>query len=387
MKNYYIQRIVMLVTLTIFSLISSQAQVRIFKLDPATNTVTLKNYGSANSPISGLWFCNFPDYAQVNGMTSVTSLDPDEEVVINSTINFDVADGEFGLYNTNSFGSSSAMEDYLQWGSADHQREPVAVAAGLWDAGTFLDVAPPFEYTGNGTQNGVAFWSSESQPKLRIFRLNPATNSVTLKNFGDAEGTISGLWFCNFPDYAQVNGMTSVTSLAPDEEVVIISTINFDEVDGEFGLYNTNNFGSSSAMEDYLQWGSADHQREPVAVAAGLWDAGTFINVAPPFEYIGDGTQNGAAFWDSTLSLEDFEQLGSLKLFPNPTTDTLTIKFSTVISNDMTVEVFNLLGKRVHQSNLITQSEILDVSNWSSGIYILKVSSEGSSSSHRLIKR
>jgi len=42
-------------------------------------------------------------------MTTVTSLDPDEEINIASSINFAVADGEFGLYTTNSFGSSSVL--------------------------------------------------------------------------------------------------------------------------------------------------------------------------------------------------------------------------------------------------------------------------------------
>ncbi len=85
------------------------AQVRILKLYPATNSVTLKNFGSRNAPIAGYWFCNFPVYGAVNEMTTVTSLDPGEEINIASSINFAVADGEFGLYTTNSFGSSSVL--------------------------------------------------------------------------------------------------------------------------------------------------------------------------------------------------------------------------------------------------------------------------------------
>ena len=61
------------------------AQVRILKLDPATNSVTLKNFGSSNAPISGYWFCDFPVYGAVNEMTTVTSLDPGEDVNIASS--------------------------------------------------------------------------------------------------------------------------------------------------------------------------------------------------------------------------------------------------------------------------------------------------------------
>jgi len=386
MKNNYLKAIVMLVALTVFSLSNLDAQVRILKIDPATNSVTLKNFGSASAPISGLWFCNFPAYAQVSSMTSTTDIAPGEEIDIASSINFAVADGEFGLYNTNSFSSSSAMEDYMQWGSAGHQRESVAVAAGLWSAGTFVNVAPPFEYTGDGLQNGVAFWATQSEPNIRILNIDPTTNSVTLKNFGGAEGNISGLWFCNFPAYAQVSSMTSTTSLAPNEEVNIASSINFAVADGEFGLYSTNNFGSASAMQDYMQWGSAGHQREPVAVAAGLWSAGTFVNVAPPFAYTGDGLQNGVAFWATTLSVDDFEGLSTLKLYPNPANDYLTLEFATRMPDAVTIEVYNVLGTRIYQSNMATEVDNLDVSNWTSGIYILKALSDTSSSTYRFIK-
>ena len=229
---------------------------------------------------------------------------------------------------------------------------------------------------------------SSVQAQVRIFKLDPATNSVTLKNFGTTNSDISGLWFCNFPAYAQVNGMTSVTTLAPDEEVIITSTIDFDVADGEFGLYNTNSFAAPSAMEDYLQWGSANHQREPVAVAAGLWDAGTFVDVAPPFEYTGDGLQNGVAFWaTTTLGVDDFENLNSILLYPNPASNMVTLEFSTITSSTTAIEIFDVLGKQIYKSSVTTKSESIDVSNWNSGVYLMRITAENSSSVHRFIKK
>ena len=384
MKNNYFLKTTALLVLVLLSFSSLNAQVRIAKLDPATNSVTLKNYGSTNVPISGYWFCNFPAYGQVSSMTSVASLDPGEEVNIASSINFAVADGEFGLYNTNSFGSSTAMEDYMQWGSAGHQRESVAVAKGIWTAGTFVNLAAPFAYSGSGTENGAEQWITFRS--VRISKLDPSTNSVALKNFGSSTVDISGYWFCNFPAYGQVSSMTSTVMLNPGEEINIASSVNFAVADGEFGLYNTNSFGSDTAMEDYIQWGNAGHQRESVAVAKGIWDAGTFINVAPPFEYTGNGSQDGVAFW-STLGIEDFEQVGNIKLYPNPSNSILNITAQNAGTNG-TIEIYSIVGKKVLSQKLeLSEATKIDVSDWDSGLYLVKILSDTGEETKRFVKQ
>ncbi|WP_299095946.1 T9SS type A sorting domain-containing protein [uncultured Winogradskyella sp.] len=384
MKNNYFLKTTVLLALVLLGFSSLSAQVRIAKLDPATNSVTLKNYGSTNVPISGYWFCNYPAYGQVSSMTSVASLDPGEEVNIASSVSFAVADGEFGLYNTNSFGSSTAMEDYMQWGSAGHQRESVAVAKGIWTAGTFIDLAAPFAYSGSGTENGADQWITFRS--VRISKLDPSTNSVALKNFGSSAVDISGYWFCNFPAYGQVSAMTSTVMLNPGEEINIASSISFAVADGEFGLYNTNSFGSDTAMEDYIQWGNAGHQRESVAVNKGIWDAGTFINVAPPFEYTGNGSQDGVVYW-STLGINNFEEMGNVKLYPNPSNAVLNINVETVGANG-TLEVYNILGKKVLRQEIeLDQTSQIDVSGWDSGVYLVKISSDNGEETKRFVKQ
>lgn len=221
--------------------------------------------------------------------------------------------------------------------------------------------------------------------QVRISKLDPNTNSVALKNFGASAIDISGYWFCNFPAYGQVSSMTATTMLNPGEEVYIASSINFAVADGEFGLYNTNSFGSDTAMEDYIQWGNAGHQRESVAVAKGIWDAGTFINVAPPFEYTGNGSQDGVAYW-STLGIEDFEQVGNITLYPNPSNSILNIHVQTTGANG-TIEVYNILGKKVISRELVSEATKIDVSGWNSGVYLVKISSENGEETKRFVKQ
>ncbi|MCB0400155.1 MAG: T9SS type A sorting domain-containing protein [Winogradskyella sp.] len=222
--------------------------------------------------------------------------------------------------------------------------------------------------------------------QVRILRLDPATNSVTLKNFGGSNEPISGLWLCNFPAYGQVSSMTAVTSLDPGEEVSFGSSVNFAPADGEFGLYTSASFASSAAMIDYMQWGSAGHQRESVAVAAGVWDVGTFINVAPPFEYTGDGSENGVAFW-STLGVNEFEQGNSLRLYPNPSNSILNIEFNSAITEGA-IEIFDILGKQVFIQSIVSNNLAqIDVADWETGLYIVKISSESGEETKRFVKQ
>jgi hypothetical protein len=234
----------------------------------------------------------------------------------------------------------------------------------------------------------LCFTNLNAQANVRISKVDPATNSVTLKNYGDATATISGYWFCVVPAYSQVSGMTSVTTLAPDEEVDIASSVNLVASSGEFGLYSASGFSNSNNMLDFLQWGtgSSGSSRESVAVAAGLWVADTFITVSPPYEYSGDGTQNGVANW-STLGVDNFEQGSSLRLYPNPSNTVLNIELKTLISEG-TLEVFDVLGKQVFAQSLTSNSvSKIDVSNWDSGLYLIKMSSENGEETQRFIRQ
>jgi hypothetical protein len=45
------------------------------------------------------------------------------------------------------------------------------------------------------------------------------------------------------------------------------------------GLYSANMFNSPDAIEDYVEWGTTGHARSSVAVAAGIWQEGGFVEV------------------------------------------------------------------------------------------------------------
>lgn len=236
----------------------------------------------------------------------------------------------------------------------------------------------------------TAFIFVQINAQIRIVQVDPATEVVTIHNYGSTTVDISGYFFCQYPIYFQVSSMTvnsGSTMLAAGADVTITSLVNFGNTDGEFGLYTA--AGSplfTSNMVDYLQWGSSGHVREPVAVSAGIWTSGTFISAAPPFQYTGDGSQNGVAFWDTVLGIEDFKNNISFSISPNPVTSILNIRLSKNIV-DGNITIFDILGKQIlvkklNQNNL-TQ---LNVSNLSKGMYIVKVSSRENTQTKRFIK-
>ena len=99
---------------------------------------------------------------------------------------------------------------------------------------------------------------------------------VELTNTGDQMVDVSSLWLCDFPAYDQLSTLNVVCGsldMAPGS-VTVVSGWNVDSSDGELGLYTSTSFGSSSAIIDYVEWGSPNHTRSSVAVNAGIWTAG-----------------------------------------------------------------------------------------------------------------
>lgn len=136
---------------------------------------------------------------------------------------------------------------------------------------------------------------------------------VVITNVGDDDGNLGGLFLCQrpsyyaFPDVDVPAGQSVAISTGGSVFVPPPGAITIDEIaaigplsagDGEVGLYNSGDFGSPSAILSYVEWGSSDHGRSSVAIAAGIWSGFVqtsadsvviLANTAPPMR---------AADWD-----------------------------------------------------------------------------------------
>ena len=113
----------------------------------------------------------------------------------------------------------------------------------------------------------------------------------------------------------------------------------------------------------------------------------------PTLELIAPDLNNGLPQnWDCTntngspgranselLSVDDVNAI-SLKLYPNPVSNTLNIKG---VTSDVSLTFYNVLGKQVLYRNGLNQ---VDVSSLKTGIYFLKITDGNKTYSHKIIK-
>ena len=212
-------------------------------------------------------------------------------------------------------------------------------------------------------------------------------DEVEITNTGDASLDISDYWLCDFPAYTQLGNLTIVCGddlvLEPGEIVTVNAGFDLSSADGEMGLYTSNSFGSSAAMIDYVEWGSTGHTRSSVAVAAGIWTTGDFVaafSADNSLEYDGEGDASTDWSEDVASPCEDnfATTIGevSYSIFPNPTSDMITLEFTEVTQNESNIEIYDAIGNRIESANHNIQdgaTKTMNVSHYRSGIYMVRV--------------
>lgn len=88
--------------------------------------------------------------------------------------------------------------------------------------------------------------------------------------------------------------------------------------------------------------------------------------------------------WQSALSVSDFEQQYAINIYPNPIDgNTLYIDTNKAIS----VEIYNVLGKKIITTNVDALKNKVDVGFLYSGVYLIKLSSDSGSVTKKIIKK
>ena len=292
------------------------SSVRLVFVDPVNDLVTLKNFGTEEEDISGYFFCRRRDYAELSTLTLVSgdlSLEADEEVQFNLSI--EDGSSDVALYaNNNGFASADNIIDFMQFGAdvGDAGRVNVAVTAGIWTEGDIVEGVAPFTFIGSASNNGANWWGDDAN--IRMVNINPATDEVTIRNFGTQARDISGYYFCTttgvYPAFSAISDIELINgdlNLDPDEEVTVkvLTTNGVVDENGAIFLFSSNVLGfnntNSVVLRDFAQWNSGDGFRVANAVSAGRWDAeASFIEGSEPYIYEGGGDDTGAGFWTGT---------------------------------------------------------------------------------------
>ncbi len=126
---------------------------------------------------------------------------------------------------------------------------------------------------------------------------------VAIANVGGEAGDVGGHWLCQRPNYFEVPPVTlepgQVVWVATGDGATLDAAAagaaavaaadgrlgRFTAAGGEIALYASNTFSSAEDIRSYVEWGAAGGLpragRGPVAVEAGIWQAGMFVVVPP----------------------------------------------------------------------------------------------------------
>ncbi|NAS32786.1 hypothetical protein GTQ40_17535 [Flavobacteriaceae bacterium R38] len=315
-----------------------EASVVLNEVEYLGNQVELFNNGNVSVDVSDYFLCLGPQtYRQISALTTTGNLNlaPGEFLTIEyDLINVDqgnnsgVINGELGtgglvLYVDNQFGNADSILDFVQWGAAGSFREGLAVQAGEWTAGEFVEVigsdATSIIFDGEG--NAAADWAETVTPSFGAANGAPVApvidvvlneveylgDQVELFNAGNVSVDVSDYFLCLGPGtYRNIGGIVngSTTVLAPGE-FLVATYDQFVNGTGGLGLYiNNSDFSDPDTLADFVQWGAAGSVREVTAVAAGQWTAGEFVEVigSDVTSIIFDGLGNAAADWAETIT-------------------------------------------------------------------------------------
>ena len=93
---------------------------------------------------------------------------------------------------------------------------------------------------------------------------------------------------------------------------------------------------------------------------------------------------------DTTASISQQELNSMLKVYPNPTTNYITIAYTdnnSINLDELTFSVFDLTGKQVINTSINSVNNKIDLTNLTSGTYFLKVSGKDFSATQKIIKQ
>ncbi|WP_298314085.1 glycoside hydrolase family 9 protein [uncultured Aquimarina sp.] len=89
----------------------------------------------------------------------------------------------------------------------------------------------------------------------------------------------------------------------------------------------------------------------------------------------------------ATLSVDTFEEASEIfEIFPNPTSQVLNIKFP-VSKGSSDIKIYSIQGKKILSKQLQDSKSSIDLSNLTSGLYLVKITTQGRNYTTKIIKQ
>lgn len=123
----------------------------------------------------------------------------------------------------------------------------------------------------------------------------------------------------------------------------------------------------------------------------GLTHDDSFVNCIEVFNnkiYVGtyDFSKSHLFRYDGNTDINELSAQININIFPNPVNTQITIEVSGYKSADTEIRIYNIEGKELEKIYAKDCKLIVDVSDWNSGIYFVKLISDNASIVKKIIK-
>ena len=162
-----------------------------------------------------------------------------------------------------------------------------------------------------------------------------------------------------------------------ESELVQINNATFTTADGTIAFAASTNYTMNDGTDIAFRtlFSEVDYIGQVVPQGA----ANRVVLVA---EFNGTPQVVARSLADVTLSSSSFNAIDGLTMYPNPLRGN-TLYFNSTANADMSVQIYDVLGKEVVNSKVMNNT--VNVSGLNAGVYIVKVTEEGKTATRKLV--
>ena len=173
-------------------------------------------------------------------------------------------------------------------------------------------------------------------------------------------------------------------SLNSDGTIIVIGACENDENgenSGHVRIFKNNNGIWSQIGGDIDGEAAGDNSGHSVSVS----DNGAIISIGAIYNEVNSSWSGHVRIYSSPL-LEIYNVFSNnVSIYPNPTNGILNIEF--INNNIEKILIFDITGKKLIEKNAINKSEMIDLSCFENGIYIISIQTDKEIFTEKIIKR
>lgn len=269
---------------------------------------------------------------------------------------------------------SESTSAYVGWSSGNSaSAETTVTNTSTWTFSyadskfTVNNVATPArQLSYNSTSPRFAAYANAGQEELQLYKLVAVANPV----LAVTPTSLTGLNYVQNEGPSQSQSFSVSGTDLNGSDVVITAPTNF-----EVSSDNTT-FATTATLTAFNGTATNVYARLATGLAVNTYSGNVTI--------AGGGATTGGSVAVSgevstPLSTEK-NNIEGLKVYPNPASDVVNISSS--LTGIKEVSIFNMLGKKVLETST---NETINISNLTSGVYIMNISQDGKTASKKLV--